>query len=78
MDGAGWVGRGGTGGKIEHTYAMGSPPTPPMQFISYAFHASCGTKLSALEHPVLAQQSSLVGLGRAELTCTLEQHPMMT
>lgn len=29
---------------------------------------------SALDSPVLAQQSSWVGLGRAELTCTLNPH----
>lgn len=73
MELGGWE-EGGQEGKLSTLMLWAHP----MQFISYAFHASCGTKLSALEHRVLAQQSSLVGLGRAELTCTLEQHPMMT
>lgn len=47
----------------------------PIPFIYYTFYASYGTEHSALNDVVLAQQSSLVGLGRAELTCSLKQHP---
>lgn len=62
------MGKGGTGGKSECTLMPWAHfPHHPIQFISYAFHASYGTELSVLDDAVLAQQSSLVHLGRAEL-----------
>lgn len=77
MGGAGWVGRGGSGGKIEHTYTTGSLFSPQCNlFLTPSVLLVEQNSLSALDHPVLAQQPSLVGLGRAELTLYSQATPL--